>query len=270
MGMSSKAINQSNHSTKGTKMKRIITTTTLIVAMIGTSITNTQGAAQPANGSLKTAVDQMVRSIDRSLGIFEGLDRSQREKMAEFDKILAQINYSIKVTAADGSLAKKISRAVSLANQQAEWCVKTADAKDNDALAERYRRLGEVSADKAVRIEKNAALVLAMNTELAKLYPAINEEKEFFFAALEAGEDLDHGFSVDGLLCTEYDGPLHRVATCIDGNEIDARNRFHGGQDRIDRPSRRQREDGHRDDHRPARGHLLRRSAPRKRRRYDG
>ena len=188
MGMSSKAINQSKNSTKGTNMKRIIATTTLIAAMFGSSITNAQGVAQPANGSLKTAVDQMVRSIERSLGIFEGLDRSQREKMAEFDKILAQINYSIKVTAADGSLAKKIAGAVSLANLQAEWCAKTADAKDNPGLAERYRKLGQLSTDKAVRIEKNAAIVLAMNTELAKLYPAIKEEKEFFYAAQVVGD----------------------------------------------------------------------------------
>ena len=169
-------------------MKRIIATTTLIAAMICSSITNTQGAAQPTNGTLKAAVDQMVHSIDRSLGIFEGLDRSQREKMAEFDNILTQINYSIKVTAADGSLAKKISGAVSLANRQAEWCANAADAKDNPGLAERYRKLGQLSSDKAVRIEKNAALVLAMNTELAKLYPAIKEEKEFFFAAQVVGD----------------------------------------------------------------------------------
>jgi hypothetical protein len=192
--MSSKAINQSKYSTKGTTMKRLIATTTLIAAMIGSSITNAQGfapdrrAPQPANGTLKQAVDQMVRSIERSLGIFEGLNRSQQEMLAEFDNILAQINSSIKVTAADGSLAKKISGAVSLANQQAEWCAKTADTKDNPSLAERYRKLGQVSADKAIRIEKNAALVLAMNTELAKLYPAIKEEKEFFYAAQVVGD----------------------------------------------------------------------------------
>ena len=40
MGMSSKAINQSKNSTKGTTMKRIIATTTLIAAMFGSSITN--------------------------------------------------------------------------------------------------------------------------------------------------------------------------------------------------------------------------------------
>ena len=179
-------------------MKKLIATTILIAAtLISANITNAQGFAPrkqaqlQANGTLKQAVDQMVRSIERSLGIFEGLNRSQQEKMAEFDKILAQINYGIKVTTADGSLAKKISRAVSLANQQAEWCVKTADAKDNDALAERYRRLGEVSADKAVRIEKNAALVRTMNTELAELFPAIKDEREFFYAAQVVG-DLRH------------------------------------------------------------------------------
>ena len=195
MGMSSKAINQSKNSTKGNTMKRIIATTTLIAAtLIGSATANAQGldrnrrAPQQANGSLKQAVDQMVRSIDRSLGIFEGLDRSQREKMAEFDNILTQINYSIKVTAVDGSLAKKISGAVNLANQQAEWCAKTADAKDNPSLAERYRKLGRLSADKAVRIEKNAALVRAMNTELAELFPAIKEEKEFFYAAAVVGD----------------------------------------------------------------------------------
>ena len=176
-------------------MKKLIATTTLIAAiLISANITNAQGFAPrkqaqlQANGTLKQAVDQMVRSIERSLGIFEGLKRSQQEKMAEFDKILAQINYGIKVTTADGSLAKKISRAVSLANQQAEWCAKTADAKDNDALAERYRRLGEVSADKAMRIEKNAALVRTMNTELAELFPAIKDEREFFYAAQVVGD----------------------------------------------------------------------------------
>ena len=83
------------------------------------AIVNEQKAQK---GTLKTAVKNMVASIERSLGIFEGLNRSQREKMAEFDNILAQINDSIKVTATDGALSKKITVAVSLAHQQAEWC----------------------------------------------------------------------------------------------------------------------------------------------------
>jgi len=175
-------------------MKKLIATTTLIAAMIGSSITNAQGfapdrrAPQPANAIIKQAVDQMVGSIERSLGIFEGLNRSQQERLAEFENILTQLNYSIKVTAADGSLAKKISGAISLANQQAEWCAKEAYAKDNSGLAERYRKLGQRAADKAVHIEKNAALVLAMNTELTKLYPTIKEEKEFFYAAFVVGD----------------------------------------------------------------------------------
>ena len=195
MGIGNNAMNQREKLLKGLKMKKLIATTTLIAAtLISANITNAQGFAPiqqahlQANGTLKQAVDQMVRSIDRSLGIFEGLDRSQREKMAEFDKILAQIDYSIKVTASDGSLNRKISGAVSLANQQAEWCAKTADAKDNPVLAERYRRLGEVSADKAVRIEKNAGLVRDMNTELAGLFPTIKEEKKFFYAAAVVGD----------------------------------------------------------------------------------
>jgi hypothetical protein len=177
------------------KMKKLIATTTIIAAtLISANITNAQGfaprkqAQSQANGTLKQAVDQMVRSIERSLGIFEGLNRSQEEKIAEFDKILAQINHGIKVTAADGSLAKKISGAVTLANQQAEWCAKEAYAKDNPGLAERYRKLGQHAADKAVHIEKNAALVLARNTELADLYPVINEEKKFFLAAAVVGD----------------------------------------------------------------------------------
>jgi hypothetical protein len=194
-GQRQQAANNQKYSTKGTKMKRLIITTTLIATtLIAGSIASADGfdrarhAPKATQGSLKVAVNIMVQSIERSLGIFEGLNRSQQEKMAEFDNILAQINYSIKVTAADGSLAKKISGAVSLANQQAEWCAKTADAKDNPQLSEKYRRLGEIAADKAMRIEKNAALVLAMNTELAALYPAIMEEKKFFYTAAVVGD----------------------------------------------------------------------------------
>ena len=172
-------------------MKNLIASTLLTTALL-TGATIQAGEFGQKNrahqGTLKAAVDTMVASIDRSLGIFEGLNRSQREKMAEFDKILAQIDYSIKVTASDGSLAKKISGAVSLANQQAEWCAKTADAKDNPTLADKYRRLGQVAADKATRIEKNAALVASMNTELAELFPAIKDEKDFFYAAAVVGD----------------------------------------------------------------------------------
>jgi hypothetical protein len=175
-------------------MKRLFTTTLIAATLIAGSTASAQGfdrarhAPKPTQGSLKSAVDSMVRSIDRSLGIFEGLDRTQREKMAEFDKILAQIDYSIKVTARDGSLNKKISGAISLANKQAEWCINTAETKDNPELADKYRRLGEVAADKARRIEVNSALVRDMNTELAQLFPAIKEEKDFFYAAAVVGD----------------------------------------------------------------------------------
>ena len=181
-------------------MKRIINTTSILAATLITagSVNAAEGfnprtralihEQKAQNGTLKTAVNTMVASIERSLGIFEGLNRSQREKMAEFDNILSQINYSIKATATDGALSKKITGAVSLAHQQAEWCAKTADAKDNPALADKYRRLGKVAADKAARIEKNAALVASMNTELAELFPAIKDEKDFFYAAAVVGD----------------------------------------------------------------------------------
>ncbi len=173
------------------KMKKLIATTTIIAATLFiTNNTNANGFNQnpQAQGTLKQAVDQMVASIERSLGIFEGLNRSQQEKIAEFDNILAQIKYSIAVTSKEGTLSKKIATAVSLANRQAEWCEKAANTKKNPSLADRYRKLGVAASDKAMKISVNAQSVLKTNAELAELLPEIMDEKEYFLAAAVIGD----------------------------------------------------------------------------------
>lgn len=175
-------------------MKHIITTTVLTATLIATSPSiagecpHDGGFNQKANGTLKDAVNQMVVSIEKSLGVFEGLNRSQREKMSEFDNIITQIEYSVSVTAADGTLNKKIAGAISLAHQQAEWCTTTAKAKQNDRLADRYRQLAKVAEDKAAAIQKNAEMVLSVNGELAEMLPSIQEEKGLYYAAAVIGD----------------------------------------------------------------------------------
>ncbi len=192
--MGNNATNQGKKLLKGPKMKKLIVTSTLIATLITINIANAQGftpkkqAQLQANGTLKQAVDQMVASIEKSLGIFDGLNRTQQETMAEFDNILAQIKYSIAVTAKDGTLSKKIAGAVSLANQQAQWCQKVGRSKNNPVIAEKYNKLGMLASDKATRIEKNAQIVQSMNSELADLVPVIEEEKDFYYNAQVIGE----------------------------------------------------------------------------------
>ena len=175
-------------------MKHIITTTVLAATLFAASpalagdAPRDGGFTQKANGTLKDAVNQMVVSIEKSLGVFEGLNRSQREKMSEFDNIITQIEYSVSVTAADGTLNKKIASAISLAHQQAEWCTTTANAKQNDRLADRYRQLAKVAEDKAAAIQKNAEMVLSVNGDLAEMLPSIQEEKGLYYAAAVIGD----------------------------------------------------------------------------------
>lgn len=175
-------------------MKHIITTTVLAATLIAASPAlagegpRDGGFNQKANGTLKDAVNQMVTSIEKSLGVFEGLNRSQREKMSEFDNIITQIEYSVSVTAADGALNKKIAGAISLAHQQAEWCTTTANSKQDDRLADRYRQLAKVAQDKAAAIQKNAEMVLSVNGELAEMLPNIQEEKGLYYAAAVIGD----------------------------------------------------------------------------------
>ena len=175
-------------------MKHIITTTVLAATLIAASPAlagegpRDGGFNQKANGTLKDAVNQMVTSIEKSLGVFEGLNRSQREKMSEFDNIITQIEYSVSVTAADGALNKKIASAISLAHQQAEWCTTTANSKQDDRLADRYRQLAKVAQDKAAAIQKNAEMVLSVNGELAEMLPSIQEEKGLYYAAAVIGD----------------------------------------------------------------------------------
>ena len=175
-------------------MTHIITTTVLAATLIAASPSiaveapRDGGFNQKANGTLKDAVNQMVVSIEKSLGVFEGLNRSQREKMSEFDNIITQIEYSVSVTAADGTLNKKIAGGISLAHQQAEWCTTTANAKQNDRLADRYRQLAKVAEDKAAAIQKNAEMVLSVNGELAEMLPSIQEEKGLYYAAAVIGD----------------------------------------------------------------------------------
>ena len=175
-------------------MKHIIITTVLAATLIAANPAiagegpRDGGFNQKANGTLKDAVNQMVVSIEKSLGVFEGLNRSQREKMSEFDNIITQIEYSVSVTAADGALNKKIAGAISLAHQQAEWCTTTANAKQNDRLAGRYRQLAKVAQDKAAAIQKNAEMVLSVNGELAEMLPSIQEEKGLYYAAAVIGD----------------------------------------------------------------------------------
>ena len=191
--MRQNAINKTNQE-KGSTMKHIITTTVLAATLIAASPSiagegpRDGGFNQKANGTLKDAVNQMVVSIEKSLGVFEGLNRSQREKMSEFDNIITQIEYSVSVTAADGTLNKKIAGAISLAHQQAEWCTTTANAKKNDRLADRYRQLAKVAQDKAAAIQKNAEMVLSVNGELAEMLPSIQEEKGLYYAAAVIGD----------------------------------------------------------------------------------
>ena len=174
-------------------MKRIINHTTILATLlIATGSLYARDGFAPRDektkGTLKAAVNQMVASIEHSLGIFEGLNRSQREKIAEFDNILSQIQYSITVTAADGALHKKIGGAVNLAHQQSEWCKTTAKNKKDERLADRYRELGKIADEKAVKIQKNAELVLSVNGELAELLPQIQDEKGLFYAAAVIGD----------------------------------------------------------------------------------
>jgi hypothetical protein len=191
--MRQNAINETNQE-KGSTMKHIITTTVLAATLIAASPSiaveapRDGGFNQKANGTLKDAVNQMVVSIEKSLGVFEGLNRSQREKMSEFDNIITQIEYSVSVTAADGTLNKKIAGAISLAHQQAEWCTTTANAMQNDRLADRYRQLAKVAEDKATAIQKNAEMVLSVNGELAEMLPSIQEEKGLYYAAAVIGD----------------------------------------------------------------------------------
>ena len=191
--MRQNAINETNQD-KGSIMKHIITTTVLAATLIAASPAlagegpRDGGFNQKANGTLKDAVNQMVTSIEKSLGVFEGLNRSQREKMSEFDNIITQIEYSVSVTAADGALNKKIAGAISLAHQQAEWCTTTANSKQDDRLADRYRQLAKVAQDKAAAIQKNAEMVLSVNGELAEMLPNIQEEKGLYYAAAVIGD----------------------------------------------------------------------------------
>lgn len=191
--MRQNAINETKQE-KGSTMKHIITTTVLAATLIAASPSiaveapRDGGFNQKANGTLKDAVNQMVVSIEKSLGVFEGLNRSQREKMSEFDNIITQIEYSVSVTAANGALNKKIAGAISLAHQQAEWCTTTANAKQNDRLADRYRQLAKVAQDKAAAIQKNAEMVLSVNGELAEMLPNIQEEKGLYYAAAVIGD----------------------------------------------------------------------------------
>ena len=191
--MRQNAINETKQE-KGSTMKHIITTTVLAATLIAASPSiaveapRDGGFNQKANGTLKDAVNQMVVSIEKSLGVFEGLNRSQREKMSEFDNIITQIEYSVSVTAANGALNKKIAGAISLAHQQAEWCTTTANAKQNDRLADRYRQLAKVAEDKAAAIQKNAEMVLSVNGELAEMLPSIQEEKGLYYAAAVIGD----------------------------------------------------------------------------------
>tara|TARA_X000001036_G_C20633006_1_gene787933 strand:+ start:152 stop:853 length:702 start_codon:yes stop_codon:yes gene_type:complete len=191
--MRQNAINETKQE-KGSTMKHIITTTVLAATLIAASPSiaveapRDGGFNQKANGTLKDAVNQMVVSIEKSLGVFEGLNRSQREKMSEFDNIITQIEYSVSVTAANGALNKKIAGAISLAHQQAEWCTTTANAKQNDRLADRYRQLAKVAQDKAAAIQKNAEMVLSVNGELAEMLPSIQEEKGLYYAAAVIGD----------------------------------------------------------------------------------
>ena len=191
--MRQNAINETKQE-KGSTMKHIITTTVLAATLIAASPSiaveapRDEGFNQKANGTLKDAVNQMVVSIEKSLGVFEGLNRSQREKMSEFDNIITQIEYSVSVTAANGALNKKIAGAISLAHQQAEWCTTTANAKQNDRLADRYRQLAKVAQDKAAAIQKNAEMVLSVNGELAEMLPSIQEEKGLYYAAAVIGD----------------------------------------------------------------------------------
>lgn len=176
-------------------MKKLITTLTLVTVTLVTTSNmqanergNDPKTHPHANGTLKQAVDQMVVSIEKSLGVFEGLNRSQKEKMAEFENIIAQIKYSITVTSKEGALSRKITEAVSLANRQSEWCENVANTKTKPGLAERYRKLATAAADKATRISKNADMVLKTNAELAELLPEISDEKEYFLAAAIIGD----------------------------------------------------------------------------------
>ena len=192
--MGNNATNQGKKLLKGSKMKKLIVTSTLIATLITINIANAQGftpkkqAQLQANGTLKQAVDQMVASIEKSLGIFDGLNRTQQETMAEFDNILAQIKYSIAGTAKDGTLSKKIAGAISLANRQAQWRKKVGRSKNNPVIAEKYNKLGMLASDKATQIEKNAQIVQSMNSELADLVPVIEEEKDFYYNAQVIGE----------------------------------------------------------------------------------
>ena len=173
-------------------MKHIITTTVLAATLIAASPLSPskppRWRVQPkSQWHLKDAVNQMVVSIEKSLGVFEGLNRSQREKCRSSTTSSRRSNTA---SASRPPMApnKKIAGAISLAHQQAEWCTTTANAKQNDRLADRYRQLAKVAEDKAAAIQKNAEMVLSVNGELAEMLPNIQEEKGLYYAAAVIGD----------------------------------------------------------------------------------
>lgn len=196
------------------KMKKLIATTTMMALLISSTL----NAQVQQNGGLKQAVDQMVASIEKSLGIFDGFTRSEAETLAEFDKILKDIDYCVKLTERDGPMSKRIAYGISLAHKQAEYCKKKAETKSGEVHT-KWLNLAAAATQKASDIQKNAERVLEINAELAALRPKTEDEKELFHAAVVIGKLDEANKSLE-----DVSRNMKRVVTLLkESNQISAK-----------------------------------------------
>jgi hypothetical protein len=187
------------------KMKKLIATMTMMALLISSNV----NAQVQQNGGIRQAVDQMVASIEKSLGIFDGFTHTEAEKLAEFDKILEDIDYCVQLTERDGTLSKRIAYGISLAHKQAEYCKKKAETKSGEVHT-KWLNLAAAATQKASDIQKNAEKVLEINAELAALRPKTEDEKELFHAAVIIGKLDEANKSLENVTRT-----MKRVVTLL-------------------------------------------------------
>jgi len=138
--------------------------------------------------SLKQKTDQWVKDIKEALIIFKGLNRSETETMAAFDKVIKDLYWCGQVTDKNGELSVEVVKAIDLANRQAAYCRNRAANPSDPEYAAGYRRGEQVCRQRAASIQSLLKDILEKNVRFKGLMAELKKHKVFYYDMIVIGE----------------------------------------------------------------------------------
>ena len=141
----------------------------------------------PIKSGLEKATEKLVANITAALAAFKEVNRPPQEKLAIFDKLIAEVRSANNLVAHDGELFVEIKKTVEMQlEKQKKWQAKSRDPETRASRRPIYRELALMEEENAKRIGNFQTLLQDLQKELDDKIKATGKDKEFYIDMIEA------------------------------------------------------------------------------------